>query len=144
MLRVRIHVEIIFFAFSAFAFSALTLLVGHQESIQLVKNWVMRCRSDVQTGNDNVFISDLWPVRPNRQYRTKNIAAAQSAHAHSCTWSSWCHCVPKPHHLLPHLNPDWFYISGTGLPRLSWKRGHLTCVCVCVIVCVCNFCYSFF
>ena len=30
---------------------------------------------------------------------------------------------PKPRHLLPHLNPDWFYLSGTGLPRLSWKRG---------------------
>jgi len=32
--------------------------------------------------------------------------------------------IPKPHRLLPHLNPDWFYVSGTGLPRLSWKRGH--------------------
>ena len=21
-----------------------------------------------------------------------------------CIWSSWCHCIPKPHHLLPHLN----------------------------------------
>ena len=21
---------------------------------------------------------------------------------------------PKPYHLLPHLNPDWFYLSGTG------------------------------
>ena len=31
---------------------------------------------------------------------------------------------PKPHHILPHLNPDWFYLSGTGLPRLSWKTGH--------------------
>ena len=33
---------------------------------------------------------------------------------------------PKPHRLLPHLglNPDWFYLSGTGLPRLSGKRGH--------------------
>jgi len=20
-------------------------------------------------------------------------------------------------HLLPHLNPDWFYLSDTGLPR---------------------------
>jgi len=40
-----------------------------------------------------------------------------------CIWSSWCHCIPKPHHLLPPLNPDWFYLSGTGLPRLSWKRG---------------------
>jgi len=25
----------------------------------------------------------------------------------------------KTHHLLPHLNPDWFYRSGTGLPKLS-------------------------
>ena len=31
--------------------------------------------------------------------------------------------ITKPHHLLPHLNPDWFYLSGIGLPRLSWKRG---------------------
>jgi len=22
----------------------------------------------------------------------------------------------------PHLNPDWFYLSGIGLPRLSWKE----------------------
>jgi len=29
---------------------------------------------------------------------------------------------PKtPSSLLPHLNPDWFYLSGTGLPRLTWK-----------------------
>jgi len=27
------------------------------------------------------------------------------------------------HNLLPHLNPDWFYLSCTGLPWLSWKRG---------------------
>jgi len=40
-----------------------------------------------------------------------------------CLWSSWCHVIPKPHRLLPHLNPDWFYLSGTtGLPRLSRKR----------------------
>jgi len=30
--------------------------------------------------------------------------------------------IPKPDHLLLHLNPDWFYLSGTGLPRLSWKE----------------------
>ena len=35
----------------------------------------------------------------------------------------WRHCIPKLHHLLPQLNPDWLYLSGTGLPRLSWKRG---------------------
>jgi len=38
-------------------------------------------------------------------------------------WSSWCHCIPKPYHLLLHLNPDWFYLSCTGLRRLSYKRG---------------------
>ena len=27
--------------------------------------------------------------------------------------------ISKPHHLLPHLNPDWFHLSGTGLPMLS-------------------------
>ena len=32
---------------------------------------------------------------------------------------SWCHCIQKPHHLLPHLNTDWFYHSGTGLPSSS-------------------------
>ena len=29
--------------------------------------------------------------------------------------------VPKHHNLLPHLNANWFYLSGTGLPRLSWN-----------------------
>jgi len=26
-----------------------------------------------------------------------------------------------PRHLLLHQNPDWFNLSGAGLPRLSWK-----------------------
>ena len=34
--------------------------------------------------------------------------------------------IPKPHHFLSRLNPDWFYLSGTGLPRLSWKSGRQT------------------
>jgi len=32
------------------------------------------------------------------------------------------------------LNPDWFYLSGTGLPRLSWKRGCWTGVVMVVVV----------
>jgi len=32
--------------------------------------------------------------------------------------------LKTPHHLLPHLNPDWFFLSGTCLPRLFWKRGY--------------------
>jgi len=30
--------------------------------------------------------------------------------------------IPKPHHLLPRSNPDWVYLSGTDLPRLSWTE----------------------
>ena len=28
-----------------------------------------------------------------------------------------------PRHLLLHIKPDWFNLSGAGLPGLSWKRG---------------------
>jgi len=47
-----------------------------------------------------------------------------------CTWSSWCHCIPKLHRLLPHSNPHRFYLSGTGSPRLYSKIGHETGVSV--------------
>ena len=36
----------------------------------------------------------------------------------------------NPNHLLPYLNPDWFYLSGTGLPSSSWNRGRQTGVVV--------------
>jgi len=33
------------------------------------------------------------------------------------------HLMPlPPHHLLLHQNPDWFNLSGPGLPMLFWKR----------------------
>jgi len=28
-----------------------------------------------------------------------------------------------PHHLLLHENPEWFCLSGAGLPKLAWKKG---------------------
>jgi len=84
------------------AFSALTLLVGRQEEQPACKNWVMRC----------VWLSVWSKVAPI-----------------VCIWSSRCHCIPKPHNLLPHLNPDWFHLSGTGLSRLSWKKVPLKGCC---------------
>ena len=39
-----------------------------------------------------------------------------------CVWSSRCQYIQKPHRPLPHLNPDWFYLFGTGLSRSSWVR----------------------
>jgi len=40
---------------------------------------------------------------------------------------------PPPHHLLLHLNPEWFGLSGASLPRLSWTKRLLN---VCLSVCL--------
>ena len=29
---------------------------------------------------------------------------------------------PKPHHLLPRLSPDWFYLSGTRLTKVVLEK----------------------
>jgi len=56
---------------------------------------------------------------------------------------------PKPHHLWPRLNPDWFYLSGTSLPRLSWKKAVKRVQCssflsvfivMCVVNCIVEWC----
>ena len=52
--------------------------LGVRKSIWPVKNWVMGC----------------WCGYPSGE-RCRLFAYV-------------CHCIPKPHHLLPHLNPDWF------------------------------------
>ena len=45
-----------------------------------------------------------------------------------CIWSSWCHFIPKPHHLLPHFNPEWL------LPLWYWLTQVVSfcrlCMCV--------------
>jgi len=40
-----------------------------------------------------------------------------------CIRSSWCHCIPKPHHLLHHLNQDWFYLSDILIPAYAGCPG---------------------
>jgi len=72
------------------SFSALTLLVGRQEEHPACKNWVTRCWCGYLSGlRCRLFV-------------------------HGPTDAT---VIPKPHHLSPHLNPDWFYPSATGLPR---------------------------
>jgi len=47
-----------------------------------------------------------------------------------------------PHDLLRHQNPEWFCLSGTGLCRLSWYRGHrmgVSCVVVALVLFACCF-----
>ena len=80
------------------AFSALTLMTGHQQEHPACKKL-----------NDEVLV---WLSDPS--------AARCRLFAYGSVDAT---AIPKPHHLLPHLNPHWFYLSGTGLPRLFWKRG---------------------
>ena len=68
---------------------------GVRKTIRLVKNWVTRCWCGYLSGAR----CRLFAYGP----------------ADTTT-------VPKPHNLLPHLNPDWFYLSGTGFTMLSWKK----------------------
>ena len=82
-----------------FAFSALTLLVEWQEEHLVCKNWVMRCWFGYLSGA-------------------------------KCKWFACGPLMPLPfHHLLLHWNPEWFCLSGTGLPRLSWKKMPLNGCC---------------
>ena len=74
------------------------LWLGIGKSIQPVKiDWMTSC---------------WWGYLSGARYRLSAYGPADA------------NATPKSHHLLPHLSPDWFYLSGTGLPRLSWKRGH--------------------
>jgi len=41
--------------------------------------------------------------------------------------------IPKPHNLLPHLNPDWFYLSGSGSLVVLEKRPLNGCSVVVVV-----------
>ena len=77
------------------AVSALTLLAGHQEEHLARKNWMMWCWCGYLSG---------------ARCRLFTYGPADAT------------AIPKSCHLLPHLNPDWFYLSGTGLPRLSRKK----------------------
>jgi len=77
-----------------FAFSTLTLLVGHQEEHQVAKEL-----SDVVLAWLSVW-SEVQIIG---------------------MWFSYCHCHPIISCFIKIQNglPFW-----CGLPRLSWKRGH--------------------
>ena len=75
-----------------FAFSALTLLVGHQEEHPACKKL-----------SDEMLMSGA--------------GGADCLHGQADATA-----IPQPHNLLLHLNRYWFYLSGTGLPRLFWKH----------------------
>jgi len=82
-------------AFSARAFSALTLLVGHQEEHLACKKL-----------SDEVLV---WlPVWSEVQV--------------VCIWSSCCHCIPKPNHLLLHLTQTGFTFLVPAYPGRHGKE----------------------
>jgi len=76
------------------AFSALTLLVWHQEEHLACKNSVMKCWCACLSGSRCRLFAD-------------GPADATAS---------------KPHDLLPHLNPDWFYFSGTAYQGCPGKE----------------------
>jgi len=85
------------------AFSALTLLVwlGIRKSIRPTKNWVM--------GYWRGYLSGVWYKW--FAYGPANATATPSS--------------------LASVKSRMVCLSGAGLPRLSWKKGHV-CVCVCL------------
>jgi len=76
------------------AFSALTLLVGRQEEHPACKKLSDAVLAWLSVLNEVQMILHMVKLMP----------------------------LP-PHRLLLRYNPDWFNLSGAGLPRLSWKRG---------------------
>jgi len=48
--------------------------------------------------------------------------------------------MPKPHHLVPHLNPDWFNLSGTHLPTYPGRPRVVGSSCW--VSCLSAVCYS--
>jgi len=90
--KVLLFADCILFSFLGSAFSALTLWVGRQEERPVCKHCMMRCWCGYLSG---------------ARCRLFAYGPADAT------------AIPKPRHLLPHLNPDWFYFSGTVLPRLS-------------------------
>ena len=76
-------------------FSALTLLVGHQEEHPVCKNCLMRCWCG--------YLSAAWC----------RLFAYSPADATA---------IPKPHHLLPHINRDWFTLLLSAHPDCPGKE----------------------
>jgi len=90
---------------SKYAFSALMLLVGRQEGHLPCRNWVVR-------------------------YRHGYLSGAR------CKWFAYgpADAIATPLSLAP-VKSRMVYLPGAGLPRLSWKKGHLMDV---VYICVWN------
>ena len=80
-----------------------SLLLWHQEEHLACKNWVIRCWRGYLSGARCRSFA----------YGPADATASQN-----------------PHHLFHHLNPDWFYLSGTGLLGLYWKRGRSVVVVI--------------
>jgi len=57
----------------------------------------------------------------NRAAKPNNSRVEENSTVNTDPVSVWR--ITKPRYLLPHLNPDWFYLYGSGLPRFTWKRG---------------------
>ena len=89
---------------SAFSFSSLTLLVWVTKPAPVLKLQKKKWRTPPSLS----FPSSLHSPSFRFTFLTPRLFAYGPADAT---------IIPKPHYLLPQLNPGWFYLSGTGLPR---------------------------
>jgi len=55
-----------------------------------------------------------------------------------CMWSSWCHCIPKTHHLMPHLNPYCFTFLVPVYQVVPEKRPGESILKLCISVMRCS------
>jgi len=58
-------------------------------------------------------------------------------------WSSWCHCHPIISCFIK-LKSRMVYLSGTVLPRLSWKRGREIAVCLSIMCSASTVCIVYY
>ena len=91
--------------------------LSHHRVAQWVSTWSRQtsCKSCIQHSLGGIF--DVWAMSGWCGYLSGARCRLFAYGPAGATAS------PKPRRLLPDLNPDWFYLSGTSIPRLSWIRG---------------------
>ena len=101
---------------------------GHKTALIVVIERVLSVSCDFTALNDSTVLLVECPTSKNLVTRCLSVWSEVQI---VCIWSSWCHCIPKPGHLLPHSNPDWFHISEYRLTQVVQEKRPLNGCCVC-------------
>ena len=97
-----------------------TSLVFFYKSV-IFKNILLLIRYCLQCFDTWLDIrKSIWPVKI--EWWHVGVVICLERGADFCIWSTWCHCIPKPHHLLPRLSPDWFAFLVPARPGCPGKE----------------------